>query len=177
MPVGGPRPRGSCWLQGAAVGPVVKKTGSWALSSRPGSLTSLLSTGPRVKHLNPLTLSFLLVREICFLLGSFHRQGMSLRTLDPEELSTSPRLAQLTAALSVAEALVPRAWLRIQGAALEGAQRADGYLRGGMRVQKPQPLGRPGWVWAVHCLPALQLGMVWGWERLLCAQARRRKGR
>ena len=137
--MGGPSSRGSCWLQEAAVGPVVKKTGSWALSSRPGSLTSSLSTGLRVKHLNPLTLSFLLVREICFLLGSFHRQGMSLRTLDPEELSTSPRVARLTTALSVAEALVPRAWLRIQGAALDGAQRADGYVRGGMHVQKPQP--------------------------------------
>ena len=98
VPVGGPRPRGSCRLQGAAVGPVVKKTGSWALSSRPGSLTSSLSTGPRVKHLNPLTLSFLLIRETCFLLGSFHRQGMSLRTLDPEEMSTLPRVARLTTA-------------------------------------------------------------------------------
>ena len=113
--MGAQHPRGSCRLQGAAVGPVVKKTGSWALSSRPGSLISSLPTGPRVKHLNLLMLTFLLVREICFLLGPFHRWGLSHWTLDPEELGTSPTVTQLTAAIPVAEA-----WCLVFGSGYRG---------------------------------------------------------
>lgn len=146
-------PRGSCRLQGAAVGPLVRKTGSWALSSR-----LALPTGPQVKHLNLLTLTFLPVREICFLLGPFHRWGMSHQTLDPEKSGTLPRIAQLTAAMPLAEA-----WCLVLGSGYWGqhwtvprrAQRRPPWWDVCPEAPAPWPARL---VWAVHCLPARSWG-------------------
>lgn len=100
---------------------------------------------------------------------------MSHQTLDPEKSGTLPRIAQLAAAMPLAS-LVPRAWLRVLGAALDGARRAQGDLHGGMCVQK-LALGQPGWCGLFTACPPAQLGIVWGWEAFLLSVLRFEGGR
>lgn len=71
---------------------------------------------------------------------------------------------------AISRSLVPRAWLRVLGAALDGAQKGpEATSVVGCVSRSPSPLASQV---GVGCsLPARpQLGIVWGWERLLCAQ-------
>ena len=120
-PVGAQCPSGSVGSRGLlsprAVGPLVEKTGSWAIAPRPVVSAPSLPTGPRARHLNPLNLTFLPVRHRHLLpLGAISQMRNVTLETDPEESSTLPRVTQLTTAESGIEP-----WCLVHGSRCRGS--------------------------------------------------------